>query len=688
MSGQADWYLHEGARGDSPISPVGGSLGAIEFYQCGDPVMLDASSVWPALEVGDYILAMVMWENTGSNGDPTVLPAGWDYIFHRYNDEATDLGGGINGYRHAGPQLHWTGHFVTAEDISSSFTFDHVTSGKQVCVKAYALRNVDKRAPVDYLYLSGTGFNTQSLGATGVTRCTPWMATRLNSYGGLQVSCHGTKETADNSGTWRFSVVAGPEPDYATNWTMPNSVLSLTQNYCHALVYFDFVTPNNFSEVTSTPPCTSASGGARVWGALKTDQVWISASRGSSYVAALNVSATPVSSMAVLYKSASLGPGQYLFWSGVGNIHSIGDFVYMAAVNDTDGITLGTYFKPNGAPAWTVYESPAIGGARFDEDVCLYPDMDGLPNYSVAVCGGLFSLSFTASVTFKIGVLGGADDILAARNTSAWRFTQLGCNPTNKSVLTPGFTNLVDFPGISRAHLGSPAYGWSTDFYSSIYGLTFQLNKRGSLMRKPGLIGVFNPWIGGTSENWRGARQRHSNPDYNTSGVSQLDRWVFPRIYLSNDDASATYGHYYAELTIQNFDSFGALNDPQFIGIMGPCNVHDGHHLRTGVFIFGEGGVAEESLYFENQTGTWTGLGTTNGIEIDYVNAVLKFYKDGVNTLSWDMTARGRTVPYTLVLKSNGYIGNWSCTWIANTQGPFSAKPAGAIAYDFVNEVS
>lgn len=665
---QADWYLHEQVVPTKfPVEPL--DLG---YAACATATLsMHLATIWPGILDDDYVLVQIAWSG-GESADPTSLGADMDYIYWR---RAADSSSGTK--REQGPPCHWAGTFVA--DTDGSIRIARNSATEQICVKAWALRYVDKRIPVDYLYLSGYSYDSTT------TRCVPMAATRYHEIGGMQVTNSGGRTNASRSAHF-MTRMFGPTAGYSTNWSMFVETSAAANIYCNNTVWFDYLTGEEHEELTGTPLAGTATGGLRYWAGINVSESWVSASRASEMY--LRVFDGSAGSMVRVYSHIeNLAPGEYIFWAALGSGTGASTYVYMTA-EGPDGIDKGNFYVWTGGPGPEISGAAGTASTAFDEAFLVTPLCSGLPNQSSAVLGGMFSVSSTGTYTLKIGLASETKDKTQAKLGQLYGNAGIGLNPANKSILS-AYAFPQERRGISRLGIGAAAWG-PYETGRRAHALTFQVTRRDAWIQPCSLISCWNPWVGPPTIRYTMA-PRHKPFDDNV-GYAQLDRWVFPRYYATNDAVSRTWGRYYLEFTVSDVYTLGALSGGSF-AIMHCGAEPTGASLTEGnkLRISGNGDAHDNSM-----PGLTLTLSTTNflndgeviGILIDYENSVIRVYTSGVEYVTGTMSARLRQEPMCVAFSPTNSAYIWLEKWTINTTGPFSYKPAGAVAYDWINEVA
>lgn len=685
MSGQVDWYLHEGAGPDPGpefLEPIDSTDG-ITWGQCGSRyVTLDAASIWPSLTVDDFLLAQISME-ASSAGASALFPAppGWIYI--HWKSKFT-VGAEID----RGPNCLWAYKF--AKDGDTAQVFEHSVTAYSLCIKAWAIRNVDKRVPVDHLFYTAQNVdNAKWIGNLILT-------TRLHDFGGLQITSLGARDGGAHSHTWWIPTLIGPTPGHQIQWVMRDTYSDGSRpynpgfdSYVTNVVYFDFPSETDYQELTQTPLAGSASGGLSRWTELNGSTSWISSTAGNQF---RQVFGGPVGSLNRSYikSGITLGPGQYIFSSNTYGRTPTDSVWYAMRVTCEDETTLkwGAYFLGQDGSYRGTFPTASLS---FDYILSQGLIQDGTPSTGMGHVGCVFSLTQTHVVEFACLMLGEALN-LDVRNTV--RYTQIAAvNPTNKSIYTPYHIPRSDYFGVNRGLIG--AAQWAPDEGTNVfYNLTFQVNRRGGRIGRFGYGGNGMTWGQGVPwpkpyvTNWRG----NSIDDEGPGGLS--DRWIWPKFFESNDAASETWGHYYFEMMTSAPLVAGFNYDEAAVYGMAPQNPFDGHSgtPRYCKFLGSSGvGYANSSAYFESLSATlivYWGEGDIYGFEIDYANRFVRVTKDGAQICDFSITDQGVLMPFVLCASSSAPTSGKAWTVSHNFTGPFTHKPVGARALDWVNEVS
>lgn len=688
MTGQADWYLHEGPRPEfSDTEFLSLSGGGIVWAQCGIPdITLDAISIWPTLQPGDYLLVQAMCEDVSLDAFLPIIPDTWDYIFHKMR--------GVGG--EGGPNCHWAGRVVTEDELSSSWIFSHEYADYRACISVWALRGVDKRGPVDNIFLTAQETYDGPPSKPG-----QWVyATRVHDYGGVQVTSLGVRDGADHaSDTWYLPVMLGPEPDHSYKWSMQSTFHPYAgvrpwgpgyNSYITNLVYFDIPQESDFEELTKTPPRGSSTGGFRYFTELNGSISWYSTTTNGSWLKIFGGSAGSLTRVYVKTMPA-LPPGQYMFFGQFTGYTYQSSWGSMRVIcDDEPSLNWGAL----GDGLYAYYGMPAASSLSFDYVVFQNLHPDGVPNRVMGDFGCVFSLTQTHDVRLLVEQLGDPSTLPGSKNDDR-NGGNLGLNRTNKSVFTPYIVPRVDYPGINRAWAG--IVQWSPfESKNEFYGLTFQINKRGTRRNVPGFAGNGLNW--GHGHTWASAYPvtlTHRLQD--EQGVALVDRWLFPRYFVSASATAMTWGHYYWEFRVQMRQTVGYEYDIARCGLTDPAARYDGHSLfpRYLQLDTSESAGAQNSIthLYESlssaPSATYWYEGLVAGVEVDFENSVINYYRAGSRIAQWSITALGRRVPVTFWLQTGSFTGTRTHQVSCNFTGPFYyTKPTGAVAFDWMNEVS
>ena len=708
---QQDWYLHE-QRTPAPITtitPIGGSLGA-NFSLCpSGTYTLTINSTFPGIQAGDYLLVRmyIVAAKSGTQQKWMSLPPALTWI----DWKPVPALAYINDAGVGAPTV-WAGGFVSS--AGEAFAFN-VPNTQGFCFNIWALRGVSKTQPIDYVYygfnifLGNTDDTVNSLSSTASVGLragqSVWIAPpNLGGENYLQITEHVLTGPSLSTPSYSFfGAWHGPSANYYLPTYIRQTGPAGSYGSFYVELFADTISNNAFSEVTQTTFPDTLSGGLRTWTKLgtATSATWIGTSPGVSpvYLRAFNAVSGTLTAIQQYQKRVVLNPTQdYVFWVHCGRSTSNGAGNLGMSVTDPLGNEFGASirsFRISRAFGWY---RPFNGG--FKKYGSHRTDNDGIPSNVAEVYLGLFEASLTGTYQFSIFTTTNGDETGKSNLGGFWTVAAAGVNPASKSIGLPYFNPVLGIPyGISRVALAentpTGAAGWSGTPYGKFFSL------------KPQNVPVAPFYMIG-----HGSRYLNIAPSLPTQGDTlrqrsycddtvqfESNRCLWPRRYETSITSTWTWGRYYAELNVSQVDSTLNFN----YGFLVPAGGLDGltgASTRTGRIRFSGSGV------IDNDSGgaitlSSGGLVTLGGIfvlglEVDFApsNPSINLSRDGSVFANFRMASTSAGFysmdqPWKLWLgpEGSGLDREMRTTVQTNFTGPFSHKPAGAVAFDWQNEV-
>lgn len=712
---QQDWYLHE-QRTPAPaivITPVGGSLGANLDLCVSGTYTLTVGSNFAGVQAGDYLLMRVYFGNEtakfGTESRWLSLPVQLIYV-----DWHPTFAPSVGSEGNVPPNTNWVGGFIS----SANETFTFLSRGSnptgfqnKYCFQAWVLRGVSKTHPVDCVYYAdnywlgsfGTNVPVSSLSNTATgniqNALAHWTGSPpIGKENTVQIAEHAIVGTS--TGTYSFfGSWTGPTEayDFSKRFVF---ISGASTRYEYLASFVDVISAGAFSEITQTDWPDSVSGGMRTWSRTGSaaSATWIGTlNSNAAYLRGFQSSNVSVTAIQQYSKKAVLTPGQeYAYWAHIGATDSGGSQYAALSVVDPNGVEFGVsvvygQFTPD------MYK-PFNGG--FKKYGVHRTDQGGIPSRVAQVNLGVFEASITGTYQFNVFVTSNGEDTGKSNlGIGIFYIAAAGVNPTNKSVGLPYFNPLLGIPyGIQRIALGDNTdtqngSGWDSAVSPLAKSRYFGVNPENSGIIPFYFVAASSRYMNiGPSLVRQSTSYRHNAWDDENAEV-ETNRCIWPRRYETSSTVTWTWGHYYWEVEISDISTTSALQ----YGIKSPSNqmrlqfANNGanalSNLSRGSFTLSAGLMRTISGY------------CIVGLEMDYAppNPKLRVSRDGSVMATFkitDQTLSGTFVAYYYPLQQplKFYVTSGSqttsrTTFKGNFTGPFSYKPAGAVALDWENEV-
>jgi hypothetical protein len=708
MQQQQDWYLHEGPPADR-VGVTPDPRGVI----CGVSITVSPATEWGSVaEVGDVILAQLIPSQEGMAS----IPASWRIIHESVlpNSESASA---------ATPGSCCTWAYGFYDTANETFTFANLSPAGRICGRFWLLKNVDRRVPVDYVYLGmpvQESFGREMSGTDSMSilvnfpkvlghRGRLLSGTRHHAQGALQVTNFGCVTSL--SASELYGIVRGPEPLISTPfWAERYTSISGAELFSCQYVAFDQVTFSEPGELTGTRPYyNKGPTGGKAWGQINASLSWTARSALLTYPFFKADTSLSTSMVRAISRSVHLDPGQYVFFTA-GRISNSTSPLYLQVIRP-DSSRVGHFFMQSGIGF------PPNSGAAFTLPFAIGEPGSESGTYNARkIFGGEFTATDSGIYELRYGVARYAsspprflEEITNTQIDQNIAHIMVGLCSVYGSQCTPTL-----FPwertGPSRRLAHGSSVPWRSSIegspYTSITPIAFSITPRGVQHQRSRLWwprAGHGFWSYGQSDSASLQFVGGSWGSIGDYGMAEVDRQVWGDYFASAGASVRTVGKYYLEVKAQLLGTSGANNGDVWFGLMAPS----GFGRYPGVGAVGNNtrrfGLRWIAVINEVPSSTYTGTFASElsfsdtrvyGFALDFSANEATMYLDGSAfcTLNFydslpknQAFSRPRLGPWRFggnFTDASRYLGVY-----INTTGPFEYKPAGFVAWDWTNEV-